>query len=106
MLKLVKAYAFVAMLAFGLATFFAPRAAAQDGRITGSIIDFDGKPWANLPLKLKSDQGAITEGKTDDKGEINFSGLKNGKYTLSILAPQLQSPFEVVVGVSAQTHRR
>jgi tetratricopeptide (TPR) repeat protein len=100
MLKLVKAYAFVVMLALGLATFFAPRATAQDGRITGTIIDFDGKPWANVPLKIKSEQGVIQEGKTDEKGQINFAGLKNGKYSLSILAPQLQTPFEVTVGVS------
>ncbi len=100
MLKLVKAYAFVVMLALGLATFFAPQAKAQDGRITGSIIDFDGKPWTNLPLKIKSEQGVVQDGKTDDKGQINFSGLKNGKYVLTILAPQLQTPFEVTVGVS------
>ena len=100
MLKFMKSYAIVAMLALALATLFAGRAAAQEGRITGSIIDFDGKPWANLPLKIKSEQGAITEGKTNDKGQINFSGLKNGKYVLTILAPQLQTPFEVTVGVS------
>jgi tetratricopeptide (TPR) repeat protein len=100
MLKFMKSYAMVAMLALGLTTLFAGRAAAQDGRITGSIIDFDGKPWANLPLKIKSDQGQVTEGKTDEKGQINFAGIKNGKYTLTVLAPQLQTPFEVVVGVS------
>lgn len=100
MLKFMKSYAIVAMLALGLVTLFAERAAAQEGRITGTIIDFDGKPWAGLPLKIKSEQGVTQEGKTDDQGKINFSGLKNGKYTLTILAPQLQTPFEVVVGVS------
>ncbi len=100
MLKLVKTYAFVLMLVLGMATFYAPRATAQDGRINGTIIDFDGKPWANLPLKLKSEQGVVQDGKTDEKGQINFSGLKNGKYVLTILAPQLQAPFEVIVGVS------
>lgn len=100
MLKFMKSYAMVAMLALGLATLFAGRAAAQDGKITGSVIDFDGKPWTNVPLKLKSEQGQVTEGKTDEKGQIVFMGLKNGKYTLSILAPQLSTPFEVIVGVS------
>src|SRR5664279_465039 len=100
MLKFIKAFALVAMMTLGLATLFAERAADQDGRINGSILDFDGKPWANLPLKIKSEQGVVQEGKTDEKGQINFSGLKNGKYVLTILAPQLQTPFEVTVGVS------
>jgi hypothetical protein len=91
MLKFMNSYAIVAMLALGLVTLFAERAAAQEGRITGTIIDFDGKPWAGLPLKIKSEQGVTQEGKTDDQGKINFSGLKNGKYTLTILAPQLQT---------------
>ena len=100
MLKFMKSYAMVAMLALGLATLFAGRAAAQEGRVTGTVVDFDGKPWANVPLKLKSEQGQVVEGKTDEKGQISFMGLKNGKYTLSILAPQLQTPFDVIVGVS------
>jgi tetratricopeptide (TPR) repeat protein len=101
MLKFMKSYAMVAMLALGLTTLFAGRAAAQDGKITGSVIDFDGKPWANLPLKLKSEQGQLTESKTDEKGLIHFVNLKNGKYTLTVLAPQLQTPFEVIVAVSS-----
>ncbi len=100
MLKLMKAYALVAMLTFGLATFLAARAAADDGKIVGNIIDFDGKPWANLAVKIKSEQGAVQEGKTDDKGQFVFLNLRSGKYNVTILAPQLQAPFEVLVQVS------
>lgn len=96
MVKFVKAYALAVVLAFGLASLFAPRAAAQtDGRIEGTIIDFDGKPWANLGVKAKSDQGVAQETKTDASGKFAFSGLRSGKYTVSVLAPQLQAPFEV-----------
>jgi tetratricopeptide (TPR) repeat protein len=100
MLKFMKAYALVAMLTLGLVSSLAPRAAAQaEGKISGSVLDFDGKPWADMAMKLKSDQGAIIEGKTDAQGKFLFTGLRSGKYNVSFLAPQLQAPFEVVVEV-------
>jgi tetratricopeptide (TPR) repeat protein len=100
MLKFMKAYALAAMLTLGLATFFAARATADDGKITGNVIDFDGKVWANLPVKIKSEQGVIVEGKTDEKGNFAFPNLRNGKYVVTILAPQLQQPFELPVQVT------
>jgi tetratricopeptide (TPR) repeat protein len=100
MLKFFKAYALVALLALGLASITVPRAAAQnEGKLTGSIIDFDGKPWNDLPVKIKSDQGAITETKTDATGKFQFNGLKNGKYTVTIQTVQMANPFEVAVEV-------
>jgi tetratricopeptide (TPR) repeat protein len=99
MLKFMKAYALAAMLTLGLVSFLAPRAAAQDGKISGSVLDFDGKPWVDLTIKIKSDQGATQEGKTDSKGIFLFPNLRSGKYNVSILASQLQAPFEVVVEV-------
>jgi tetratricopeptide (TPR) repeat protein len=100
MLKLLKGSALATLLAFGLASFAAPRAAAQnDGKITGSVIDFDGKPWAGLPLNIKSEQGSVQETKTDDGGKFQFVGLKNGKYTLTLQPPQMKEPFVVPVEV-------
>jgi len=99
MLKFMKAYALAAMLFLGMAALFAPRAAAQDGKITGTIIDFDGKPWAGLPIKMKSDQGAVQEVKTDEKGQFIFPSLRSGKYTVTVATPQMASPFEIVVEV-------
>jgi tetratricopeptide (TPR) repeat protein len=99
MLKFMKGYALAALLTLGLVSFLAPRAAAQDGKIAGSIVGFDGKPWANVPLKIKSDQGATQEGKTDDKGLFIFPNLRSGKYTVSVAAPGLQAPYEVIVEV-------
>jgi len=99
MLKWTKTYALAAILALGMLGCFATRAAAQDGKMAGTIIDFDGNPWANLPVKIKSDVGAISESKTDAAGKFAFSGLKNGKYTFTVQTPQMQTPFDIVVEV-------
>ena len=32
-------------------------AAAQDVRVTGQVLDRDGKPWAGLTVVIKSDAG-------------------------------------------------
>jgi hypothetical protein len=50
MVKWTKTYALVAILALGMLGCFATRTAAQqEGKITGSLIDFDGNQWSNLP---------------------------------------------------------
>ena len=77
--KSLKASALAAILFLGLASLYAPRAAAQDGKIAGSIIDFDGKPWVGLPINIKSDQGATQETKTDSSGKFQFVNLKSGR---------------------------
>jgi len=99
MVKWTKTYALAAILALGMLGCFATRAAAQEGKMSGTIIDFDGNPWANLPVKIKSDVGAISESKTDAAGKFAFSGLKNGKYTFTVQTPQMQAPFDVIVEV-------
>ena len=103
MLKFRKAYAFAAILMLGLAGWMAPRAAAQEGRIGGSIKDFEGKPWAGLSVKCKSDQGAIQEVKTDAAGKFICTSLRSGKYTVSVQAPQIQQPYEVLTEVHGGT---
>jgi tetratricopeptide (TPR) repeat protein len=99
MLKFRKAHALAAVLLLGLIGWVAPRAAAQDGKITGSIKDFDGKPYPDLAVKIKSDQGVTQEAKTDANGKFQFLGLRSGKYTVSVHPPQVQQPFEVVTEV-------
>jgi tetratricopeptide (TPR) repeat protein len=99
MQKFMKASALAAMLALSAVCWLAPRAAAQDGKITGTIVDFDGKPWANLPVQIKSDQGATQDAKTDADGKYQFTGLKNGKYTVSVQPPQLGQPVQIGVEV-------
>jgi tetratricopeptide (TPR) repeat protein len=96
MLKFMKACALAAILTLGLLGSLATRAAAQqDGKVTGTLIDFDGNPMANMPIKLKSEQGTVIDSKTGPDGKFTFSGLKSGKYTFSVQPPQMQSPFEV-----------
>ncbi len=90
MKKFSKAYAFAAMLV--LAISMAPRAAAQDGKITGTVVDFDGKPMASFPVQIKSDQGAVQETKTDANGKFQFVNLRSGKYTLNVKHPQVAQP--------------
>ena len=97
--KSLKASALAAILMLGLATLYTPRAAAQDGKIAGSIIDFDGKPWVGLPINIKSDQGAAQETKTDSSGKFQFVNLKSGKYTVIVHPPQVKDPFNIAVEV-------
>jgi Flp pilus assembly protein TadD len=96
MFKSVKAYALGALLMLALISFFAPRATAQyNGTIQGTILNFDGKPFADLPVSLKGEQGSSVETKTDATGRFVFPNLRSGKYTVIFRPPQLQQPFEV-----------
>jgi len=79
---------------------FAPKAAAQDGVANGQILDVTGKPWADLGIQAVSEQGAKADTKTDKDGNFSFHGLRNGVYTISILLPAPNKPYEVKVRVS------
>jgi tetratricopeptide (TPR) repeat protein len=77
-----------AILAFALTVAgLAPRAAAQDSGIAGTILDLDGKPWENLGVAIVSDQGNKLETKTDAKGKYEFRNLRSGTYTLTVQLP-------------------
>jgi len=95
MLKFWKTYTLAAILLLGLVGWMAPRAAAQDGKLSGSVMDFDGKPWADLSVKLKSDQGAVQETKTDATGKFSFKNLRSGRYTVTVHPPQIQAPYDI-----------
>jgi len=99
MAKLLKAYALAAMLTLGLTAWLAPRAVAQEGKIAGTISDFDAKPWAGITVQIKSEQGAVQETKTDTSGKFQFSNLRNGKYTISVHPPQIAQPYEAITEV-------
>jgi len=103
MSNLLKAYALAALLLLGIAGFTSPKAAAQDGKVSGTIIDFDGKPWADLPVKLKSEQGQTLETKTDTAGKYQFNNLKGGKYTVFVQPPRVKDPFTIVLEVHGGT---
>lgn len=102
MTNFFKTLALATLLIFGLACLAVPKAAAQDGKVTGTIIDFDGKPWADLPVKLKSDQGAVQETKTDTNGKYQFVNLRAGKYSVIVAPPQVKEPFTMALEVHGQ----
>jgi len=87
MKKLAFSCAF-AVLAFAMmAVGLAPRAAAQDSGIAGTILDLAGKPWENLGVTIVSDQGTKIETKTDTKGKYEFHNLRAGTYSLTVQLP-------------------
>jgi len=103
MSNLVKALALAVTLTFSLACLAVPRAAAQEGKITGAIIDFDGKPWPDLTVKLKGEQGQTQETKTDANGKYQFNNLKSGKYVVTVQPPQVKDPFNTTTEVHTGT---
>jgi tetratricopeptide (TPR) repeat protein len=76
-------------LGFGLLLFLllAPPAAAQFGRLDGQVLNVDGKPWADVTVTMKSDQGQTFEVKTDKNGRFSQGGLRTGTWTLSFAYP-------------------
>jgi tetratricopeptide (TPR) repeat protein len=93
MAKFLKAYALAAVLMLGLATWLAPRAAAQDSVISGTVLDLDGKPWADFAITAEGEQGVKSTTKTDANGKYTFSGLRAGTYKLSVMLPLQKEPY-------------
>src|SRR5260370_42350372 len=59
---------------------FAPKAAAQTGTITGTVLDINAKPWADVGVQAVSDQGVKQDAKTDKDGKYSIGGLRPGVY--------------------------
>jgi tetratricopeptide (TPR) repeat protein len=79
-----------------LAGMCVPRAAAQNtGSISGQILDITGKPWADIGIQAVSDQGAKQETKTDQNGKYAIRNLRAAIYTVSVILPAPNKPFEV-----------
>jgi tetratricopeptide (TPR) repeat protein len=79
-----------------------PRAAAQnDGAVRGQILDVTGKPWADMGIQLVSDQGAKQDTKTDKSGNYSFRGLKPGIYSVFVVLPAPNKPYEAKVQVQS-----
>jgi tetratricopeptide (TPR) repeat protein len=85
-----------AIVLAALASALTPRAAAQvDGVIRGQMIDIAGKPWAELVIQAVSDQGAKVETKTDASGNYIFRNLRPGIFTVRVMLPAPNPPYEV-----------
>jgi tetratricopeptide (TPR) repeat protein len=99
-----KSWALAAILMAALTSFFTPRAAAQTGSVSGTILDVAGKPWVNVVIRAVSDQGAKQETKTDTDGKFSFSNLRSGIYSIFVVFPppnDKQAPFESKIRVSS-----
>src|SRR5713101_9869512 len=99
-----KSGALAAILVLGLGCVLAPRAAAQMGSISGSILDIQGKPWPEVVIRAVSDQGAKQETKTDSGGKFSLPNLRSGIYDVLVVFPppnDKQAPYQVKCRVQA-----
>lgn len=62
-------------------------ASAQSARVSGQVLDKDGKPWAGVTVTLKSDNGRTYTLKTDNNGKYTQVGLTPGLYTFILTEP-------------------
>src|SRR5258708_7506901 len=99
-----KSWVLAAILIAALTSALAPRAAAQAGSISGTILDVNGAPWAEVTIRAVSDQGAKEEGKTDSGGKFSLPNMRSGIYTVFIVFPppnDKQAPYEVKCRVTS-----
>jgi tetratricopeptide (TPR) repeat protein len=86
-----------AILMAALGSALAPRAAAQAGSISGTILDVNGNPWAEVTIRAVSEQGAKQEGKTDSGGKFSLPNLRSGIYDVFLIFPppnDKQAPYQ------------
>ena len=77
-----------------------PRAAAQgDGAVVGQLLDVAGKPWADITMQAVSEQGAKQETKTDKDGNFALRNLRGGVYSVFVVLPAPNQPYEIKVRV-------
>ena len=93
MAKFLKTNALAAVLLLGMAAWLAPRAVAQDSSLSGTVLDLDGKPWADCPVTAEGEQGVKATAKTDASGKYNFTGLHPGTYKLYVMLPMQNQPY-------------
>jgi tetratricopeptide (TPR) repeat protein len=85
MKRTLKSTMFAVLLAGMLASVLAPKAAAQNGSIAGTILDINAKPWFGLGVECVSEQGAKQDAKTDISGQYSLPNLRPGIYTVTII---------------------
>src|SRR5215475_5081784 len=95
MKRTVKTWFIALAVTAAFACVFAPRAAAQDGTIAGQILDVAGKPWADITIRSESEQGSKQETKTDKDGKYAIRSLRSGVYSVFIVLPAPNQPFEI-----------
>jgi tetratricopeptide (TPR) repeat protein len=100
MKRTAKSWVLAATAMAALLCGLAPRATAQsDGSISGQIMDVAGKPWADLVIQAVSEQGSKQETKTDKDGNYAIRSLRSGVYTVFIVLPAPNQPYEIKIRV-------
>ena len=99
MKRMMNRWVLAAAAMAALACVMAPRAAAQDGSVTGQILDVVGKPWFDIPVQAVSEQGAKSETKTDKDGNYAIRNLRSGVYSIFIVLPAPNQPYEIKIRV-------
>jgi len=89
----LKTVTIAAFVAAALSFAAAPRAKAQDGSISGTLIDLYGQPWPDYTLSIEGDQGTKTDTKSDKAGKYAFNGLKAGTYKITVMLPMQKEPY-------------
>jgi tetratricopeptide (TPR) repeat protein len=57
---------------------------AQEGRVSGQVMDQNGKPWPDVTVTLKSDTGRTFTLKTDKDGKYSQIGIPGGMYVITL----------------------
>jgi tetratricopeptide (TPR) repeat protein len=99
MKSFLKSWALAAILTAALASVLAPRAAAQTGSISGTVLDLSAKPYSDVGIQAVNEQGAKQDAKTDSDGKYSIHGLRPGIYTVTVVAfpppNDKQQPFPI-----------
>lgn len=62
-------------------------ASAQNARVSGQVLDKDGKPWPGINVTVKSENGRTFKLTTDKEGKFTQIGLAPGLYTFVLSSP-------------------
>jgi tetratricopeptide (TPR) repeat protein len=76
-------------------------ASAQSARVTGQVLDKDGKPWVGVTVTIKGDNGRSFTVKTDKEGKYAQIGLTPGLWTFAMTEPTSQLDYTEQHQVSA-----
>ncbi len=78
---------------------------AITGDLTINVTDPNGATVSSAILQLKNTQeGTVTQGRTNDLGTYSFSQLKPGSYSLKVAAPGFQD--QLVNDITIQLAQR
>jgi tetratricopeptide (TPR) repeat protein len=98
-MKRAKLLAFFTLIVGALVSVLAPGASAQNGSISGTILDLNAKPYADLTIQAVSDQGAKQEAKTGSDGKYTIRALRPGVYDVTVISfpppNDKQPPYQV-----------